>query len=78
MKAATLRVTATYRNPFGPGQAATAAPPNPVTVGHTTVFTDVDPEGVHAPAIAALAADGLFIDTGCGEGLFCPDQPIQR
>ena len=73
-----LRVTATYGDPFGPGQAATAAPPNPVTVGHTTTFTDVDPEGVHAPAIEALATDGLFVDTECGEGLFCPDQPIQR
>ena len=73
-----LRVTATYSDPFGPGQAATTAPPNPVTVGHTTTFTDVDPEGVHAPAIEALAADGIFVDTECGEGLFCPDQPIQR
>ena len=73
-----LRVTATYSDPFGPGQAATAAPPNPVTVGHTTAFTDIDTEGVHAPAIAALATDGIFVDTGCGDGLFCPDQPIQR
>ena len=73
-----LRVTATYSDPFGPDQAATAAPPNPVTVGHTTTFTDVNPEGVHAPAINALAADGIFVDTECGEGLFCPDQPIQR
>ena len=73
-----LRVTATYSDPFGPANTATAAPPNPVTVGHTTTFTDVDPQGVHAPAIEALAADGLFVDTECGEGLFCPDQPIQR
>ena len=73
-----LRVTATYSDPHGPGQAATVAPPNPVTVGHTTTFTDVDPQGVHAPAIEALATDGIFVDTECGEGLFCPDQPIQR
>ena len=73
-----LRVTATYSDPFGPDNTATTAPPNPVTVGHATTFTDVDTEGVHAPAINALAADGLFVDTECGEGLFCPDQPIQR
>ena len=73
-----LRVTATYSDPFGPANTATAAPPNPVTVGHTTTFTDVDPQGVHAPAINALATDGIFVDTECGEGLFCPDQPIQR
>ena len=73
-----LRVTATYGDPFGPANTATATPPNPVTVGHTTAYTDVDPEGVHAPAIAALATDGIFVDTGCGPDQFCPDQPIQR
>ena len=24
------------------------------------------------------AADGVFVDTGCGQDLFCPHEPIQR
>ena len=35
-------------------------------------------EGVHTPAVEALAADGTFVDTECGQGLFCPQDPIRR
>ena len=34
--------------------------------------------GVHRPAIDALAAQGLFDGTLCGDGRFCPTEPIER
>ena len=40
-------------------------------------FDDVV-SGVHASAIDALAQLGVFEGTECGEGLFCPDEPIRR
>ena len=40
-------------------------------------FDDVG-GGVHAPAVEALEADGVFDGTGCGDGLFCPGEPILR
>ena len=39
-------------------------------------FEDV--EGVHAPAVAALEGLGVFEGTACGEGLFCPGEPVRR
>ena len=39
-------------------------------------FSDVG--GVHQPGIDALEAEGVFEGTGCGGGLFCPGDPIQR
>ena len=39
-------------------------------------FEDV--EGVHAPAVAALDGLGVFEGTACGEGLFCPGEPVRR
>ncbi len=41
-------------------------------------FSDVDPDGVHAPAVEGLAALGVFVGTECGDGLFCPGDPVQR
>ena len=41
-------------------------------------FSDVGEGSVHAPAVGVLAADGVFDGTECGEGLFCPDEPLQR
>ncbi|MCY4422412.1 MAG: S-layer homology domain-containing protein [Acidimicrobiaceae bacterium] len=35
-------------------------------------------EGVHRPAIEALAAKGLFEGTLCGDDEFCPTEPIER
>ena len=35
-------------------------------------------DSTHAPAINALSEMGLFADTGCGDGLFCPRDPIER
>ena len=39
---------------------------------------DVVVEDVHSPAIDALDAVGLFIDTECPDGSLCPDEPIRR
>ncbi len=41
-------------------------------------FSDVDSGNVHAPAVTALAERGVFAGTECGDGLFCPDDPIER
>ena len=41
------------------------------------VFSDVT-EGVHKPAINILGEMGLFEGTLCGEGMFCPGEPIKR
>ena len=41
-------------------------------------YRDVGTGDFHAPAIEALDAIGLFIDTECAEDLFCPDEPIPR
>ena len=73
-----LRAIATYTDAHGPNKTASAEAAEAVAVGHTTSYTDVTPEGTHTPSVQALAADGVFVDTGCGPELFCPDQPIQR
>ena len=73
-----LRVAVSYGDPFGSGKTAAATPHNPVTIGHAIVFSDVAAEGVHTPAVEALAVDGTFVDTECGQGLFCPQDPIRR
>ena len=41
-------------------------------------YEDVSSQDVHAPAIEALHAIGLFTETDCAEGSFCPDEPAQR
>ncbi len=41
------------------------------------VFEDNGP-GVHQAAVAGLAQLGVFGGTECGEGLFCPGEPILR
>ena len=40
-------------------------------------FSDVS-EGVHKPAIDALAQRGVFEGTLCGEDMFCPGEAIKR
>ena len=40
-------------------------------------FSDVT-EGVHKPAIDALAAMGVFEGTECAEGMFCPGDEMKR
>ena len=41
-------------------------------------FSDVGAAGVHEGAVQALAADGVFEGTECGEVRFCPGEPILR
>lgn len=41
------------------------------------VFSDVT-EGVYKPAIDSLAGKGVFEGTLCGDGMFCPGEPIKR
>lgn len=50
----------------------------PLPAGGTAAFSDVDSGSTHEPAIAALAEMGVFKDTECGDGLFCPADPIER
>ena len=40
-------------------------------------FSDVT-EGVHKPAIDALAEMGVFEGTECAEGMFCPGDEMKR
>ncbi len=50
----------------------------PAVAADGGAYDDVFPETAHAPAIEALQAIGLFTDTDCEEGNFCPDEPVQR
>ena len=46
--------------------------------GHTTTYTDVEPDGTHTADINALAALGMLVDTECGPAMFCPHEPMKR
>ena len=51
----------------------------PVAAAQDQPGTYIDvTDGVHKPAIDALAAKGLFEGTLCGDGEFCPTEPIKR
>ena len=56
--------------------AATA--PAPAATGAAGGFSDVPEGSTHEPAITALAEMGLFEDTLCEDGLFCPGAPMER
>ena len=73
-----LRVTASYADRRGGSKTAYAEPDAPVTEGIDEEFTDVDDTNVHKPAIDSLASQGVFVDTECGDELFCPDLPMTR
>ena len=47
-------------------------------VGTASGFSDAVQAGVHAEAIGALAADGVFDGTECAPGRFCPGDPLER
>ena len=47
-----------------------------VSVSFTVAFRDVAPERGDDAHIHALAGAG--VTSGCGEGIFCPDQPLTR
>jgi hypothetical protein len=48
----------------------------PPPVGSGTGFGDVPPDYWSAPFIKQLAAEG--ITSGCGNGNYCPEQPVTR
>lgn len=50
----------------------------PVPAGAGSRYSDVVDGEPHHGAIEALASLGTFVDTECGEDLFCPDDPIER
>ena len=41
-------------------------------------FGDVAGDAYYSEPVAALAAAGVFAGTECGQGLFCPGEPIDR
>ena len=41
-------------------------------------FADVPDDSYYTAAVLALAENGVFVGTECGDGLFCPDMPIPR
>ena len=71
-RATTRAQMATFLN-----RARTAAQAGGVGEGRHDGFDDVV-SGVHASAIDALAQLGVLEGTECGEGLFCPGEPVQR
>ena len=50
----------------------------PLPAGGADGYSDVSSGDTHEPAISALAEMGVFDDTDCGEGLFCPGDPVER
>ena len=62
----------------GVGSAATVGSDAGLVAVGAGGFSDVDDGSVHASAVGVLAASGVFDGTECGEGLFCPDEPLQR
>ena len=56
----------------------TAATAVAVGAQGSDTFDDVDETGVHARSVEALAEAGIVEGTECGEGRFCPDEPIDR
>ena len=50
---------------------------SPVPVGADGGFDDVA-GNTHEKSVVALSELGVFEDTECGEGLFCPAEPIER
>ena len=50
-----------------------------VAIGPETVQADFeDDAGVHSEAVMKLARLGVFDGTECGEGFFCPSEPVLR
>ena len=62
---------------LGVGPSGAVVGPNGGGVVAVGGFDDVG-GGVHAPAIDALEAEAVFDGTECGDGLFCPREPILR
>ena len=56
-----------------------AAGADPAGAQSEGVGTFADDDGsVHEPSLEALAAQGVLAGMECGDGLICPDEPLQR
>ena len=62
----------------GAGSAATVESDAGLMAVAAGGFSDVGEGSVHASAVEALTAEGVFEGTECGPGLFCPGEPILR
>lgn len=63
----------------GAGVARAEAPTSPRTPALLQPsYLDVDDDGVHSPAVNALAGLGTFDGTECGPRRFCPTEPLKR
>ena len=50
----------------------------PPAVAEEAPFSDVGTGTYYTEPVSDLAGDGVFEGTACGEGLFCPGEPILR
>ena len=57
--------------------AALLALAPPTAAGHDDL-RDVPDDGAHSAAVHALDSRGVFEGTLCGEGMFCPWEPLSR
>ena len=48
------------------------------SAGAVEEFSDIEQAGVHRQAVEDLQAIGIFEDTECAAGEFCPGEPIMR
>ena len=64
--------------PAAHAAAALVAAEAAAVTAQASGFSDVADTSVHQPAVEALAGDGVFDGTECGQGLFCPGEPILR
>ena len=51
---------------------------SPAAAADGGTYEDVSSQSPHVPAIDALGALGLFVETDCADGSFCPDEPLPR
>ena len=59
-----------------PGPVGAAA--QPATLSESPAYADVPEDAYYYDAVSVLAADGVFEGTDCGDGQFCPGDPLKR
>ena len=63
---------------LGPVAPAGAAAAHPAASSGSAAYSDIAEDAYYFDAVDALAAVGVFEGTDCGEGRFCPDDPLKR
>ena len=71
----TSRVLATVLSALVVGSSLASVPG---AAAQSAKFEDVVPGAFYTPRIEGLDRLGVFEGTECGEGLFCPQEPLQR